>query len=277
LSVFYNFEIITSGIFHPYQNRRIWMNTDIQIKDLTKKYPNGTEALKGISHQISRGTFFTLLGPNGAGKSTLVKILTTLISKDGGEVRIRGMDPETEFSKIQKIIGVASQDNEIDPDETVENLLRFQGRIFGLSKQDAEKRSAELINAFQIGSEKHKKAGTLSGGNKRRLHCALSLVHDPEVLFLDEPTVGMDPVARSDFWRVITGLNKENGVTVFLTTQYLEEAEKHAEEMALIVDGTVRYTGSITDFKSRVEPENKSTLEESYLTYLKSVENKEET
>lgn len=252
------------------------MNTDIQIRNLTKKYPKRVRALREVSLDVPRGRFFTLLGPNGAGKSTLVKILTTLVLKDSGEVLIRGVNPEKEFSRIQQIIGVASQDNEIDPDETVENLLLFQGRIFGLSKNDAEKRTAELITVFHLEREKQKKAGTFSGGNKRRLHCALALVHNPEVLFLDEPTVGMDPVARSDFWRVITGLNSEHGVTVFLTTQYLEEADKHAEEMALIVDGTIRFAGSIASFKTKVIPDNQSSLEESYLSYLKTLKNEEE-
>jgi ABC-2 type transport system ATP-binding protein len=140
-------------------------------------------------------------------------------------------------SKIQKMIGVASQDNEIDPTEKVENLLIFQGRLFGMKKPEATKRANELIQLFELEKERNKKASVLSGGNKRRLHCALALVHRPRILFLDEPTVGMDPVARANFWEVITQLNSKETVTIFLTTQYLDEADKHATEMALIVDG----------------------------------------
>jgi len=249
------------------------MAAEIQIQNLFKKYPNGTEALKGVSLEIRKGQFFTLLGPNGAGKSTLVKIMTTLIQKDSGNFTVSGINPETNHSKIQKIIGVASQDNEIDPAEQVENLLIFQGRLFGLSKSEASKRADELIRLFQLEKERNKKTDTLSGGNKRRLHCALALVHQPGILFLDEPTVGMDPLARANFWEIITDINKTEGVTVFLTTQYLDEADKHATEMALIVAGEIHYSGSIAGFKNRVNPDESLSLEDSYLQYVKTLVN----
>lgn len=253
------------------------MTAEIQIHNLIKKYPNGTEALNGISLEIQRGQFFTLLGPNGAGKSTLVKILTTLINKDSGDFSISDINPEMNKSKIQKIIGVASQDNEIDPTEIVENLLIFQGRLFGMNKTEANKRANELIQLFELEKERNKKANVLSGGNKRRLHCALALVHRPGVLFLDEPTVGMDPVARANFWEVITQLNKKEAKNVFLTTQYLDEADKHATEMALIVDGVIQYSGSILDFKKKVNPNGGLSLDESYLHFIKAISNKELT
>lgn len=245
------------------------MTAGIQIRELFKKYSNGAEALKGVCLEIPKGNFFTLLGPNGAGKSTLVKILTTLIQKDSGSFTISGINPENSHSIIQGIIGVASQDNEIDPTEQLENLLIFQGRLFGLSKPEACKRANELIELFQLEKEKNKKAAALSGGNKRRLHCALALVHHPRFLFLDEPTVGMDPLARANFWEIITGINKSEGVTVFLTTQYLDEADKHATGMALIVAGEIHYTGSITGFKNMVSSGGGLSLEESYLHYIK--------
>ena len=251
------------------------MVAEIQIQHLFKKYPNGTEALKGVSLEIRKGQFFALLGPNGAGKSTLVKIMTTLIRKDSGSFTISGINPETNHSKIQKIIGVASQDNEIDPAEQVENLLIFQGRLFGLSKPEASKRADELIRLFQLEKERNKKTDTLSGGNKRRLHCALALIHHPSILFLDEPTVGMDPLARANFWEIIAGINKTEGVTVFLTTQYLDEADKHATEMALIVAGEIHYSGSIAGFKNKVNPDKSLSLEDSYLHYVKSLDNRE--
>jgi ABC-2 type transport system ATP-binding protein len=251
------------------------MVAEIQIQNLVKKYPNGTEALKGVSLEIEKGQFFTLLGPNGAGKSTLVKIMTTLIPKDSGSFTISGINPETNHSKIQRIIGVASQDNEIDPTEQVENLLVFQGRLFGLSKPEVSKRTDELIRLFQLEKEKNKKASALSGGNKRRLHCALALVHKPSILFLDEPTVGMDPLARANFWEIITDINKTEGVTVFLTTQYLDEADKHATEMALIVAGEIHYAGSIVGFKNKVNPDESLSLEDSYLQYVKTLDNQE--
>lgn len=250
------------------------MAAEIQTHQLFKKYPNGTEALKGVSLEIQKGRFFTLLGPNGAGKSTLVKIITTLIQKDSGDFYIRGINPENNFLKIQKIIGVASQDNEIDLSENLENLLIFQGRLFGLSKNEAIERANELIEIFHLNNERNKKAGALSGGNKRRLHCALALVHHPAILFLDEPTVGMDPEARANFWVIITQMNKSEGVTVFLTTQYLEEADKYAGEMALIIEGNIHYSGSINGFKKMVNPDNRNlSLEDSYLQYLKMISN----
>ncbi len=251
------------------------MTAEIQIQQLFKKYPNGTQALKGVSLEIQKGQFFTLLGPNGAGKSTLVKIMTTLINKDSGNFLISGINPEQNPSKIQKIIGVASQDNEIDPSETVESLMVFQGRLFGLTKAEAGKRADELIEWFQLTTERNKMANALSGGNKRRLHCALALMHQPQILFLDEPTVGMDPVARANFWDVIIALNRNEGVTVFLTTQYLDEADKHANEMALIVGGEISYSGSIADFKKMVNPDDDLSLDDSYLHYVKTLSNQE--
>lgn len=249
------------------------MSAEIKIQELFKKYSNGKEALKGVNLDIQKGEFFTLLGPNGAGKSTLVKIVTTLINKDSGSFSIAGINPEMNQSKIQKTIGVASQDNEIDPTEKVENLLVFQGRLFGLTKSEAINRANELIQLFGLEKERVIKAGTLSGGNKRRLHCALALVHRPKILFLDEPTVGMDPVARANFWDVIKHLNSSETVTIFLTTQYLDEADKHATEMALIVNGKIKYSGTINDFKKMVNPDSGLSLNDSYLKFIKALSN----
>lgn len=255
--------------------KSIIMAAEIQIHQLFKKYPDGVEALKGICLEIKKGRFFALLGPNGAGKSTLVSILTTLIRKSSGIFFIDGLNPETNRSKIQRIIGVASQENEIDPSATVECLLVFQCRLFGMTNVEAGGRAKELIKMFQLDTERNKKAGSLSGGNKRRLHCALALVHHPKILFLDEPTVGMDPVARANFWEIIKDLNRTKGTTVFLTTQYLEEADKYATEMALILNGNIQYCGAISEFKDMVAPDSNMTLDESYLHYIKTLNNQE--
>ncbi|MDD4032704.1 MAG: ABC transporter ATP-binding protein [Bacteroidales bacterium] len=251
------------------------MAVEIQIKNLKKKYPNGTEALKGIHLQIEKGQVFALLGPNGAGKSTLVRILTTLIQKDTGDFSIGSITPPNNPSQIQKYIGVALQENELDPNETVTFLLQFQGQLFGMTRKQAQTRADELINLFQLGSERNKKAGMLSGGNKRRLHCALALVHKPQVLFLDEPTVGMDPLARHTFWNVISDLNTKEKVTILLTTQYLEEADKYATQMAMIIDGMIQYAGEVSEFKHLVHPNENASLEDSYLSYLKTLTNTE--
>ncbi len=246
------------------------MIEEIKIVKLRKSYSSENEALKGVDLVINKGHLFALLGPNGAGKSTLVKILTTLEHKDSGEFEIHGINPETNFSAIQRLIGVASQENEIDPAEKVSNLLEFQAQLFGCSKKHAKIRSEELLELFQLTLESNKKAGNLSGGNKRRLHCALALVHHPKILFLDEPTVGMDPLARENFWKVITNLNKKEEVTVLLTTQYLEEADKFATDMAFLIEGQIQYYGSVPAFKQMVHPDSNRSLEESYLTFIKS-------
>ncbi|PKP27649.1 MAG: hypothetical protein CVU06_01430 [Bacteroidetes bacterium HGW-Bacteroidetes-22] len=247
--------------------------SEIEIRALKKHYKGGVEALKTITLNIERGSFFALLGPNGAGKSTLVGIMTTLIRKDAGDIIIGGLDPEKETAAIQRYIGAASQENELDPAETPFNLLRFQGRLFGLHYAESRERAEELIIQFGLENEKHKKTASLSGGNKRRLHCALALVHRPRVLFLDEPTVGMDPLARETFWHVITSLNHKDGVTIMLTTQYLEEADRHASEMAMIIDGTIHFQGTVQAFKQNVNAGDDASLEDNYLKYTKSLNN----
>lgn len=272
MSFFYNFHSLEKTDFClTLFQRSLIMSEQIRISNLRKKYPNGTEALKGIDLVIHKGEFFTLLGPNGAGKSTLIRIITTLLEADSGEVLINGLSPDKHIRSIQQMIGVASQENEIDPAERADRLLEFQGKLFGMKSLEARNRADELIDLFKLQSEREKKAGSLSGGNKRRLHCALALVHKPSVLFLDEPTVGMDPVARATFWEVITVMNKKEGVTVFLTTQYLEEADKHAEKMALIMNGTIHFSGSIYSFKQTFDHGEHTTLEDSYLKYVSSV------
>lgn len=244
---------------------------EIEIKALTKHYKGSVEALKAINLNIGQGSLFALLGPNGAGKSTLVGIMTTLIKKDRGDIMIGSFSPEKEPSEIQRYIGAALQENELDPVETPFNLLHFQGRLFGLSHTDARKRAEELIVQFGLENEKNKKTESLSGGNKRRLHCALALVHRPRVLFLDEPTVGMDPMARETFWQVILSLNQKEGVTIMLTTQYLEEADRYATDMALIIGGMIHFQGTVKAFKQQVNAGDDASLEENYLKYIKSL------
>lgn len=204
-----------------------------------------------------------------------MKVLTTLVGKDEGTVSIGDLDPVRDFAKVQRLIGVALQDNDLDPAENALSLLQFQGRLFGLTKQRSRERADELVQMFHLEAEANKATSNLSGGNKRRLHCALALVHSPRILFLDEPTVGMDPLARTTFWEVISKLNRNDGVTVLLTTQYLEEADKHASDMGLIIGGEMRYKGTIAGFKSMVAPSSEMSLDESYLKYIKEMSKEE--
>ncbi len=252
------------------------MNWMIRAKNVTKTYPNGFQALKGIDLEMAEADFFTLLGPNGAGKSTLLKVLTGLLHVDQGNIEISRLNPKKHFLQIQQFLGVCSQDNELDPADDVLSQLIFQGRLFGQTYKEALKRAEELTELFMLNDEKNKKAQDLSGGNKRKLHCALALVHKPKLLFLDEPTVGMDPLVRDNFWRVICRLNQEERVSVFLTTQYLEEADKHARNMALIIQGNLHFNGLVKDFKLQMNPNSSLSLEESYLKYVKSLSEKGE-
>jgi ABC-2 type transport system ATP-binding protein len=247
------------------------MSIELNVSNLVKTYPKGQKVLKGIDLKIKKGDFFALIGPNGAGKTTLVRILTYLIARDSGEFTIGNKNNQNDFFEIHKYIGVVSQENQLDPTETVENHLKFQGRLFSLSKEASEKRTSELIKIFKLIKEKDKKVNELSGGNKRRLHCALALVHEPKILFLDEPTVGMDPLVRENFWQVITELNQKNGITIFLTTQYLDEVDKYANEMALLIDGEIHYSGSVEAFKESLKDSANISVEEQYLDYIKQL------
>lgn len=251
------------------------MSIEVKVSNLVKAYPKGQKVLKGIDLKVKKGDFFALIGPNGAGKTTLVRILTNLISKDSGEFIIGNKNKQNNFIGIHRYIGVVSQENQLDPTETVENHLKFQGRLFDLSKEASEKRTMELIRTFKLEKEKNKKANELSGGNKRRLHCALALVHEPKILFLDEPTVGMDPLVRENFWRIITELNEENDITIFLTTQYLDEVDKYANEMALLIGGEIHYSGTVKSFKENLKDSTNVSVEEKYLDYIKGLNLKE--
>jgi len=227
--------------------------------------------LRNVSFDVKRGRLFALLGPNGAGKSTLVRILTTLSQRDSGTVRINGMDPELDASRLMNCIGVVSQDNALDPVSTPREALVFQSRLFGSSAGKATARADALLHAFGLEAEKEKRIESLSGGYKRRLHAALAMVHSPEVLFLDEPTVGMEPGARSMFWAFINSYKHNEGATVFLTTQYLDEVERYADSMALLVEGTIRYTGSVPEFKRMAHPDEGAALEDSFIKYLQDL------
>ena len=252
------------------------MIKEIEIQKVSKQYPNGFKALNQISLSINKGDFFTLLGPNGAGKSTLVKILSTFIKKDGGTVILNGKNIDNEAHTIRKIIGVSLQNNDLDPTETPRNLLIFQARIYGMSKANAIFRADELIDMFKLEEYKNLKTSILSGGNKRKIHCALALVHNPQILFIDEPTVGMDPEARDNFWTIINNLHNKKNVTIFLTTQYLEEADKYASNMAFINEGKILYSGKISDFKKTVYETDEISLNDSYLKYIKSISNNQQ-
>lgn len=259
----------------------------VEARGVRKRYPGGTEALRCVELEVARGSRFVLLGPNGAGKSTLVRIISTLSRAEAGEVRICSLDPRQELRKVMELIGLAGQENDLDPEGRCAELLEFQGALFGMGKALRRERAEELIELFTLGEHRDKRVKELSGGNKRKLHCALAVVHRPKILFLDEPTVGMDPEVRSRFWESLRRMGRDEGMTLFLTTQYLEEADRHADEMALIAGGRIRYRGTVSAFKElafggstgevelsgRVERDRNNgsgegSLEDGYLRYL---------
>lgn len=243
----------------------------IEVRSLERTYRKGPRALDGVDLDVEKGARFALLGPNGAGKSTLTRILCTLSRADAGTVRICGIPSSAGSVSIRSRIGVALQDIQTDPGASVRDQLRFQGRLFGMDARRARERAEDLIDRFDLGESAGRKAGDLSGGTKRRLHVALALVHGPELLFLDEPTAGMDPEVRALFWGEILRRNREEGTTIFFTTQYLEEAERHAESLAVIHGGRIAYRGTPSDFAVRYAGTGgPGDLESGYLAFLET-------
>ncbi|MFH9818836.1 ATP-binding cassette domain-containing protein [Streptomyces sp. NPDC017230] len=206
-------------------------------------------ALCGLDLAVAEGTVCGLLGPNGAGKSTAVRLLTTLLRPDAGSARIAGHDLVREAAAVRRRIGVTGQYASVDGDLTGRQNLRLFARLHRL--RNASARADELLDRFALTDAADRPASTLSGGMRRRLDLAASLVRRPEVLFLDEPTTGLDPASRNQIWDAVRAL-KEDGTTVLLTTQYLEEADRLADDIALVDRGRVAHTGSPTELKSRV-------------------------
>jgi ABC-2 type transport system ATP-binding protein len=194
-------------------------------------------AVDGVDLAVAAGEIYGFLGPNGAGKSTTVRMLTTLLAPTGGSARVAGFDVATEAEKVRLRIGVALQDAALDGKQTGRELLDLQGRLYGLSKAERQQRLTELLRLVDIGDAIDQRINTYSGGMKRRLDLAAALVHQPEVLFLDEPTTGLDPTSRAAVWAEVRYLNQQLGMTIFLTTQYLEEADALANRVGIIAHG----------------------------------------
>src|ERR687887_1471150 len=205
----------------------------IEANDLTKTYPPDVRALDGLSLAVRSGTIFGLLGPNGAGKSTTVRILTTLSRPDDGNARVAGIDVLAEPVRVRHAIGVVGQKHGLDPEATGRENLVLQGELYGITGRELRRRTAESLERFGLADAADRQAKTYSGGMQRRLDVAMGLIHHPQVLFLDEPTTGLDPEARVDMWQGIERLAREEGVTVLLTTHYLEEADRLAAPPAI--------------------------------------------
>jgi ABC-2 type transport system ATP-binding protein len=212
-------------------------------------YPKEVKALDGLSFSVVPGSVFALLGPNGAGKSTAVKILTTLAKADAGRAVVAGIDVSAEPDQVRRTIGVVAQGSGVDVQATGRENLRLQGQIHGIRGTAVEERAQELLERFGLADAADRVTRGYSGGMQRRLDIAMALVHDPAVLFLDEPTTGLDPEVRADMWSEISLLARERGKTVLLTTHYLEEADQLAERVAIVDRGRVVAEGTPDDLK----------------------------
>jgi ABC-2 type transport system ATP-binding protein len=216
----------------------------VGVSRLRKTYPGGVRALDEVSFAVEAGTIFALLGPNGAGKTTTLRILTTLTRPDHGEARVAGCDVLREPDRVRRAIGVVAQRSGVDREATGRDNLMLQGRLYDLGGRELKRRVEELLDRFGLAETAERVAGGYSGGMQRRLEIAMGLVHRPQVLFLDEPTTGLDPEARALLWEEIARLAGEDQLTIVLTTHYLEEADRLASSLVIIDHGRVVASGS---------------------------------
>jgi ABC-2 type transport system ATP-binding protein len=236
----------------------------LKIEKLRKTYSNGLLALDGISLEVQAGRFFGLLGPNGAGKTTLINSVVSLARPDSGRVEVFGWDAHREFREARRMIGVSPQEMNLDKFLTVEEVLLYHAGYYGVEKRKARERTEELLERFGLVAKRKDRVNTLSGGMKRRVMFARALMHDPELLFLDEPTAGVDIELRYSLWEYIRELNR-GGLTILLTTHYLEEAEELCEEIALINDGKIAAQDTSAGLKARYDAKS---VEEVYLKVM---------
>jgi ABC-2 type transport system ATP-binding protein len=223
----------------------------VEVEGLVREYKGGVRAVDGLDLQVATGEIYGFLGPNGAGKTTVVRVLTTLLRPTAGRALVAGFDVVRRGDDVRRSIGVALQEAAIDPLMTGRELLRMQGALHGFSGRETKSRAVALLERVGLTEAADRRVGGYSGGMRRRLDLALALVHRPRVLFLDEPTTGLDPTSRAALWREVRSLNDE-GTTVFLTTQYLEEAEQLADRVGIIARGRLVAEGTPAHLKARI-------------------------
>jgi len=240
------------------------MTAALDVRDLVKRYPNGVEALRGVSLRIEEGEFFGLLGPNGAGKSTLIHCITGLARPSSGSVHVFGHDAVHNYRRAREAVALAPQEINLDIFLTLEETLDLHGGYFGMSRADRRARAAELLEAFSLTEKRHERTRTLSGGMKRRLTLARALMHRPRLLILDEPTAGVDIELRLELWNYIERINSE-GTSILLTTHYLEEAERLCDRIAFINHGEIAAQGSVGELSARY---GVGSLEDAYLALV---------
>ena len=238
-----------------------WVPPALEIANLVKEYPTGTQALKGVSLTVGDGEFFGLLGPNGAGKSTLIHCTTGLAKPTEGTIRVFGHDAIDHYEQARLAVGLAPQELNLDWFLTLEESLDYHGGYFGMPRKERRERARELLDAFSLWEKKDDRTRTLSGGMKRRLILARALMHRPRLLILDEPTAGVDVELRLELWHYVQRINTE-GTTILLTTHYLEEAEQLCERIAFINHGEIVAQGTSPELAGTY---GVASLEDAYL------------
>jgi ABC-2 type transport system ATP-binding protein len=227
-------------------------DTAISATGLTRYFGADIKAVDGIDLAVPEGQIFGFLGANGSGKTTTVRMLTTLLRPTAGQASVAGLDVIREAAAVRRVIGVALQEAGLDDIQTGRELLRLQARLYGLPKADIEPRITQLLDIVDLADAADRRVKGYSGGMQRRLDLAAALVHRPKVVFLDEPTTGLDPISREAIWRYVGELNRSEGVTFFLTTQYLEEADRLANDVAIMDAGRIVAQGSPAELKASI-------------------------
>jgi ABC-2 type transport system ATP-binding protein len=233
----------------------------IIVQGLSKKFGNFT-AVDDISFEVKTGEIFAFLGPNGAGKSTTIKMLTTLLRPTSGSIALNGFNPEHQQDAVRKSFGIVFQDPSLDDELTAYENIEFHGILYGIPTHLRHARIRELMDIVGLWDKKDNLVKTFSGGMKRRLEIARGLSHHPKIFFLDEPTLGLDPQTRNQIWEYIQKLNTKEGITIFFTTHYMEEAEKIADRIAIIDHGKIITQGTVGELKKQTQT---TSLEEAFL------------
>jgi len=244
----------------------------IRAQGLVKKFGDFT-AVDNIAFDVAKGEIFAFLGPNGAGKTTTIKMLTTLLRPTSGSVSLDGLDPVTDQTAARKQFGIVFQDPSVDDELTAYENMDFHGVLYSVPRKLRQERIEALLKLFELWDRRKDQVKQFSGGMRRRLEIARSLLHTPKIIFLDEPTLGLDPQTRNQLWTLVKKLNDEEHVTVFLTTHYMEEAERVAHRIAIIDHGKIIAQGTPDDLKAQTHTD---TLEQAFLTLTGSTIREEE-
>ena len=248
------------------------MSNIIEVKNLKKQFGDFV-AVDNISFEVKAGEIFAFLGPNGAGKSTTIKMLTTLLHPTSGNIELNGSNPVNNPNAVRHSFGIVFQDPSLDDELTAWENMEFHGVLYGVEKDLRRQRIEELMNFVELWDRKDSLVKEFSGGMKRRLEIARGLLHHPKVLFLDEPTIGLDPQTRNHLWTYLEELNKSEGITVFFTTHYMEEASKIAQRIAIIDHGKIIATGTSAELQAKTET---NSLEDAFLKLTGNVIRDEE-